>query len=308
MTFECFSSLIVDGMSLSNDYRFQALIPLSNFRWGGNTFVIPNLGMIQRLSQPPDLSLWEDFLSVDELSDLAGISHWLLMKQEENDVLGSEEKCSIFLLALWLAIPTRTQIRFRFECEGTSRKAVRLLDRFQWIREQVQNKLETKHLEEATHHIQNLAVVYSARKRLYLSSVLTYQGCMTLHWRVAFICFAAAVEGILTYSTKPGITKRLATSYACLTESEKSERDSAYEVFPHSYSIRSDILHGRASYLDNPEENRKELSKFSDLLRKLWKTVLSDTAIMTVLEQSDDVRRDWFAERESGYQPPLMGL
>jgi len=182
-----------------------------------------------------------------------------------------------------------------------------LLERSEWIKSQARNQIETKYLQKLQGIVDSLKSIYIARKRNWNSLVLTFNGCSTVHWQVAFICFSAAVEGILTYEKGPGIAERLAKSFACLTEKTKKKRDSAYRAFKHSYGIRSDIMHGRIVYsMVRGTVKLRELVKSSNLLRNLWKVILSSGSIMNELEKNDLERRNWFAKIEHGYNPPKI--
>lgn len=294
-------------MSSQIKLKFKVLCPLSDFNWEGNNFPISSHCIIQKLDSPPDLSRFDFLLSQADHDELFFPSHWLSFDQFADDKLSPPEKINIFLLALWVAVPTRTHVKFRFHLpndSGYSGRASRYLDRFQWIKVQVSDQIETGQLEEASCYMDVISSVYTSYKRLYNSLVLTHQGCTTTSWQTAFICFSAATEGILTYSDKSGITKRLAKSFACLTKTTKRERDEAYVRFFHSYKIRSDIIHGRAYYMRDPDVNLKELATFSDLLRELWRSVLSSKIVLMELEKSDAEREIWFTGAERNYFPP----
>jgi hypothetical protein len=151
------------------------------------------------------------------MDELAAVSHWLSFEQLPTEILSPQEKVNTFLLALWLIVPTKTQPRFRFELprkSGTGKlsKSARLLDRFQWIRPQAKDKIETKHLEQMKHYVDAMIAICTARKRLRNSLVLTLRGCQTIDWQVAIVCFSAAAEGLLTYEKGRGLTRRLAKS------------------------------------------------------------------------------------------------
>ena len=296
--------------------KFNVLAPLNDFFWDGNEFSIPNLCCIKRSSIVPNLQACKKLVSelhrFDE-DELQTASHWLVFKQSLNELLSEAEKINVFLLALWLSHPTRTQVRFRFELsdnseitEGQTSSVARLLDRFQYIKTQVQATVETSHLEEASAYAESIRVIYAARQRLWNSLVLTLYGCTTIQWQVALICFSAAAEGILTYERSSGITERLAKSFACLVQSTKTERDEAYRAFVQSYGIRGDIMHGRAGGMQTEEKNLKELVLWSDLLRLLWKKVLTSLAIVEVLEKSDTERKKLFTQLEKDYQSPEL--
>lgn len=292
--------------------KFKVLAPLSNFNWSGNNFQIGDFCFIEKLDKIPDLSWCEDLLSQSEKEDLGDVSHWLSFEQSPDDKLSPSEKINIFLLVLWIALPTRVQVRFRFELlhksgNGQESHAVRYYDHFQWIEPQAKNHIETKHLQKLHKLIGGLETIYISHQRLWNSLVLTFNGCTTIYWQVAFICFTAAAEGILTYETGRGITNRLAKSFACLTKKAKRQRDAAYQTFKHSYNIRSDIMHGRIVYSAMKNKSKlKELAKFSDLLRKLWKVLILSQAIMAELEKDDTHRKTWFIKIEHGYNPPKI--
>ena len=137
---------------------------------------------------------------------------------------------------------------------------------------------------------------------------------MTTRWQVAFMSFSSAVEAILTYNKGGGITKRLAKSYACLTERKKRERNKEYRRFIELYGIRSDIIHGRVHRLRKTQKKSVEarrieyLIDFSNLLRKLWIGVLSNKSAITELEKKDSSREVFFQKVEKGYSPPKVKI
>ncbi|MBS1113944.1 MAG: hypothetical protein H6Q92_1707 [Nitrospirae bacterium] len=64
-------------------------------------------------------------------------------------------------------------------------------------------------------------------------------------------------------------------------------------------------MHGRIAYSTTRGEAKlRELVKFSNLLRKLWKIILSSQSWINELEKNDAERKVWFAKIEHGYQPP----
>lgn len=299
-------------MSEKFDLNYKVLAPLSNFNWAGNDFSFSGLCAIKRLTDRPDLSRCDEALScVDKEDELNSISQWLIIEQSSTEELTASEKINLFLLSLWIVLPTRTQIKFRFEFphetgRGQSSSMVRYYDHFQRIEGYAEEEIKTEHLDELAGYFDVVREIYLNRKRLWSSLIFTLRGCMAIDWQVAFICFSAATEGILTYSEKHGITKRLAKSFACLTKIEPHDRHAAYKDFTHSYKIRSDIMHGRTEGLKDPKKNLDELAKFSDLLRELWKTVLSSRTYWSELEKTDIEREAWFTNKENGYNPPKI--
>ncbi len=305
-----------DALTVSTNplRKVKVLAPLSDFPWDGESFLIPGLCSILKrdvVSQQPECQKLLSQLHEVEQRELGEGSHWLVFDQAQNESLSEAAKINIFLLALWLVAPTRARVRFRFELSseldsgmGHPGSIARMLDQFQFIGSSVHDSVSTEQIEEVSTYVAPMRSIFVAQQRLWNGLVLTLYGCMAFQWQVAFICFSAAAEGILTYKKTPKITKRLAKSFACLTNSGKLERDSAYRAFAHSYDIRSDIMHGRAGNLRNGQDNLKELGQWSDLLRLLWKTVLASPSVMSELEKSDTDRERYFIQREANYEAP----
>src|SRR5205823_1273542 len=115
---------------------------------------------------------------------------------------------------------------------------------FAWVSGATHGDFDDPDLRSAATYCQTLHGLCRARGRLNDALILTATGCWSHRWQAALICYAAAAEALLTYSTAPGITRRLAASYACLVETQTARRDAAYEEFRALYSVRSDIMHG----------------------------------------------------------------
>ncbi len=295
-------------MAAQNSKALKMLAPLTNFRTDREVFEIPQLCQIRRFKKVPKLSCFRECLSKSDVREISKCTHWLTCECRRNNGLSPSEIVVVFQFLLWLVIRTKTQINFRFEfADDTaccSKGFFRLLDRFQWIEGHTAGRVNLSHLQEVCKYVTNTISVISRRNRLYNSLYLTLSGIRTIHWQPAFICFCSALEGLLTYSTSPGITKRLTKSYACITEAHKTSRDEAYKEFLSLYDIRSDIVHGRASRLSEPKENLKELANLSDVIRKLWRFILSNPSDMAELEGDDAKRKKWFKAKEGSYMPP----
>ncbi len=292
--------------------RVSVFAPLSNFPWDGDEFRVPGLLKIVKreavLQRAECVKLLTNLHKEDQ-KKLDTASHWLTFEQLSDDKLKEAEKMNIFLLALWLSCPTQTHVRFRFELPNEkdgSLSIARLLDRFQYNKEEVQDTLNIEHLNQARVYAESMKAIYIVQQRLWSSLVLAFYGCTTIQWQPAVICFSASVEGILTYEEGPGITKRLAKSFACLTQSTKSKRDAAYSAFIHSYNVRGNIMHGRVGNQKNGQKNLKDLAKWSGMLRNLWKIILDSPETITELEKPDADRKQWFMKREDKYQPPVL--
>lgn len=213
---------------------------------------------------------------------------------------------NLALLSLWLVKQTKTQVTLRFQVErppGTQTTRSRVLDRFAWVHEPVNPDFTNDELAAAARFYQTLAAIYRTRGRLNNALLLTVSGCWSHLWQTALICHSAAAEAMLTYSTGRGITRRLATSFACLTEAGKEDRDAAFREFVALYSIRSDIMHGRTHNISVPDR-LPTLIRFQSALRSLWKQISASPQLVTVLEDTDLQREAHFAALQHGYQPP----
>ena len=293
-------------MSAQGDSVWTVFVPLDGLLWPGEEFAHPTIGRIRRRSSNPVPAQFRDRLSSWEWEELDEERHWLEFDRRADDPLSSWERVNLLLLALWVTVPTPTHARLKFEwvplrSEETSFE--RLLDPFCWIEEQAVFAITTSELEKAANRFDKLRMVYLDDKRLRDSLVLTLRGATNHSWQVACVCLSAAAEAMLTYSPERGLTKRLATSFACLRKTEKASRDEQYHRFERLYQVRSEIMHGRvtARLLDG---NLAHLADFSDLLRELWAIVLDDEAVRRELDKPDPERQKFLQARGDGYSPP----
>ncbi|MCH7497475.1 MAG: hypothetical protein IH971_06465 [Candidatus Marinimicrobia bacterium] len=278
------------------------LVPLHHFEWEGNSFPFSDNFLLTRDPNLPDFGDLEGAISNVELEDSQGIPHWLRFVVNSND-LTPAEIVTTFLLALWLAVPSKTQANYYFEFARSEKRFTRILERFQWVEPYAAEVIETQQLETAKAYWVPLQTIWKSRKRLWDSLALTAAGCMSKRWQVAIICFAAALESILTYDKAPGITRRLASSFACLTQTTKNARDSAFQEFCKIYGVRSDIMHGRIH--DIPYGKRLELvNNTSNLLRSLWRVVLLAPTVMEGLDKGDKGRKVFLKGIQGGYKVP----
>lgn len=287
--------------------RFEIYAPLQEFRWSGSNHELLAGLRIKRLDDIPDLRGLEATLAEEERRSMSSVSHWLVFDWKENTDPSPAETMNLVLLALWLVKPTKTHVAFRFqlgnEAAAAEKSRPRVLDRFAWVSGATHNAFGDSDLQLATTYCQTLHDVCRPRGRLNDALILTATGCWSHQWQVALICHAAAAEALLTYSTAPRITDRLATSYACLVETQTPLRDTAYREFRALYSARSDIMHGRTHKVV-PSERLPLLVRFQNLLRTLWSVVLASPHLIAVLEDSDAQRKAYFAPLTSGYTPP----
>jgi len=287
--------------------RFRLYAPLLDFAWEGDTFAFaPDLD-IKRIKRPSELAGMDEWLSAPEWDRASHAAHWLVHEHTEGAVPHAGEIENLVLLSLWLMKPTKTQIAHRFkvgmaEAEGENGMS-RLLDRFMWIPGSIELEFSSSELQSAAKLYATLTQACAARGRLNNALLLTIGGCWAHDWQVSLICHAAAAEALLTYSTGPGITRRLATSFACLTETDSSKRDAAFLELKTLYSNRSDIMHGRTHNV-GASDRLPTLVRFQALLRKLWNVVLASPALIHVLEGTDAQREVHLTRIQQGYSPP----
>lgn len=289
--------------------QFEVYAPLQDFCWNGDDFALtPGLRMRRfNPDEKPDLRGLDATLAEDERTDAFSSRHWLTFRWNEGDVPCPAETVNLALVALWLVKPTRSHVAFRFElgheAAAAEKGRFRLFDRFAWVPGATHDEFEDSDLQSVSSHYPALRDICCAGGRLSNALMLTLAGCWSHHWQPALICHAAAAEAILTYATGPGITNRLATSYACLVETQANARDAAFIEFRELYSVRSDIMHGRTHKV--PESERLPiLARFQGTLRTLWGYVLSSPQLITVLDGTDSLREAWFLSLQCGYTPP----
>lgn len=281
--------------------KYAIWAPLIDFHWSGLEWQVTDDTWIRPGAAYRDYEKFDEFkffLSQEELDRCQGAGHRLALVHSGPNGLSRQAKINSFLLALWIVRPTRTHVPFRFEVEESGTRSVaRLLDRFQWVRGQVEDEIKDEHLRKVAGVLPPLRTAYNAERRLRNALALSFRGCVSSDWQSAFICFAAAAEAILTYSNRPGLTDRLAKSYAKLVGSAQVGNESAYDRFERLYSVRSDIIHGRAYGRRNASQNLSDLADFSDLLRQLWRVVLESPKLRAALEGDDRRRQSFFLMR-----------
>jgi hypothetical protein len=291
--------------------QFKIYAPLQNFFWRGTDFELAPGFWIKHFNQnqKPNLSGLDDHLSEDEKTDInTDASHWLTFHWNEGTEPCPAETVNLVLISLWLVKPTASHVAFRFKLgqgEGADKKGVsRLYDRFAWLPDDAHEGFADSDLQTLSLYYPALRDISYRRRRLNDALMLTLTGCWSHQWQAALICHAAAVEALLTYSTDPGITRRLAISYACLVETQNAGRNTAYNEFCALYSVRSDIMHGRSHNVP-PSDRLPILGRFQNVLRTLWRKVISSPQLISILEDSDAQRDKYLSQLASGYTPPI---
>lgn len=287
--------------------RFDVYAPLQDFCWSGQDYSFGSHVVLRRFDEVPALSGLESFVSKPEWERAANSDHWLTFHWVDGEEISPSEVINLFLLSLWLVKPIRSQVALRFEIgrdEAAAEKTMsRLLDRFAWIPGSIDPDISDEDIRRASTYYVGLEKLCRTRGRLNNAMVLTVSGCWSHGWQTALICHASAAETILTYATGPGLTRRLATSYACIVASDSPSRDAAFKEFATLYSARSDIVHGRMHNIARTD-TLSTLLRFQNLMRRLWGAVLVSKELPSALERDDAGRQAHLTRIESNYTPP----
>lgn len=288
--------------------QFEIYAPLQDFYWNVGDFELTPGLWIRRFNQKPDLQGLDATLAEDEQTDAFFYAqHWLTFHWNEGTEPSPAEMVNLALVALWLVKPTRSHVAFRFqlgqEAAAGEKSRSRLFDRFAWVPGATHEEFDDSDLQSTSSYYPALRNICCAGSRLNDALILTLTGCWSHQWQAALICHAAAAEALLTCSTARGITRRLATSYACLVETQRACRDAANGEFRTLYSVRSDIMHGRVHNVP-PSDQLPLLARFQNVLRTLWRVEISSPQLILVLDGSDTQREEYFSQLTSGYTPP----
>lgn len=271
--------------------------PLSDFRWRGSERKLYGSLWIRpsRSYSGYDRPEFRDRITAEDLSECRSVSHWLSFIRPAQGPVSSQVTINQFLIALWVAKPTATQVRLRFEAADSDVYLVaRHLDRVQWIEGQVEEEVNDADLDEVERMLPAIHAAYLEGRRLKTALGLTFRGCVSVEWQSAFICLAAAAETLLTFSRGSGLVERLGDAYAKLTASCKSETAEAVKRFKRLYSVRSDIVHGKSYDRQGQRRNLKDLAEFSNLLRHLWSVILRSDEALRTLDGDDSARESFF--------------
>ena len=296
-------------MSLGKKYL--AIAPLSGFSWKGESIEFNKFNFkIVRYSDLPDLQGLESDLSRSERDIIRSAAHWLSFEYEETDIFNQSNIVILFLIGLWLSVPTKTHVRliFKFSAKtqaGKERGLIRCLDHFQWITGQASKSIKTEQIEEAFVNIQLLEPIILKKKRLWNALVLTVAGCMTTRWQVAFMNFSSAVEAILTYKKGGGImsfwddVKEIFKNFKLVEIKNEAHLHGDINI-PFKgdtihHSIRPEDRIKIASTEITPEMEKEYERKFLEFMKikeaqlaslpeKEWNTQVAGTSVSTAVE------------------------
>ena len=277
----------------------QVWVPLAEFNWQGESRQLTEHMWIRPGSAYAgyDKAGVASRLSEKERIECRETAHWLTFVRSAHDALSARASLNAFLIALWIVRPTLTHAALRFE-EGPDGdpEIFRILERFRWIKGYVAGSVKDGDLDLLKKLMPATQDIYLARGRLRNALVLTFRGCVSSEWQSGFVCYAAAMEALLTYSRDRGLTSRLLDAYSKLaTRFGKKGAKVTADEFLRLYAVRSDIVHGRAYDRPAGRPNLDDLAAFASLLRQLWKIVLTSQTVRGALESDDMSRAEFFA-------------
>lgn len=239
-------------------------------------------------------------ISKIEYSDIARCQHWLIIDNQKSQ-LNKKIILNTLLLAFWIISPNEVSYKFIFDDSKPGCKHV--LSRFQY------NKMDTNKIEYTINDLQKIKEYFSMLEiitltngRLQTALSNTFQGCVSFNWKTEFLLYSAAIEAMLTYKKGYGITERLSKSYAYTVETDFVKRKQEYDDFKFLYNIRSEIMHGNVNN-NHPDDNLLNLSKFANILRRLWQIILSNLYLINILEKPDLEREKHFKTIEAKFIP-----
>ena len=302
---------------MKNQKLFRAFVPLYYFPYQDSTIPRHKILKIGIFKNPPKLKGLERELSKAEFEELRSTPYWLTFEYNKSKIWDDSNITILFLVALWLEVPTKTHAMHLFELstdENSKENAfTRCLDRFQWNRKHVIRDITSENVKNAFRNFDLLVPIWKRKKRLSDALIMTVAGCMSYRWQIAYISFASAVETLLTYKEGAGIKRRLAKSYACLMETNTKKRNAEYKKFRKLNKIRSDIIHGRIRRIARTTKHKADkrltlLAVFSSLLRNLCGKILVNEFIVYELEKGDNLRKLFFDKIEMGYNPPKVKI
>lgn len=283
-------------MDIAADPRPRtAHVPLHNFSIAGNPEQISLLPGVQlaRRVDPPALDY--RMLGFDERKALAEeVVYWLSVREPRSDDVSAASLANTWIFSLWLVRPTRTAIHHRFEDfeDPSTSRSTRLISRAGYNSFDLDHRpFEVAELLRASSYLEILNTIGSST-RLGLALSLSVESTWVHRWSPGLMLASAAVESLLTYSEKFGISSRHAKTFAAIVAPVGS-RDAASDRFEDAYRRRSKLVHGRLpSAADN--ERLEDFAEWSRMLRELWREVLARPALLAALQADDGAREAHF--------------
>ncbi len=274
----------------------QWYAPLFHYWSPCESFNITNYLSIEKDAYSLSETLTNYLLSGFDVSEINSCEYWVIVKDGKPNYLSIHNVLNTLLISFWILNPNQLHYRFRFLGNN---EVYRYLDRFTHnSQDDNQNTYDELDLNKVRQFYRSLTRINKIQNRLYTALLYTYRGCAAYDWRVSFVLHTAALEAILTYKKGYGMTRRLAETYSMLTETTPAKRELAAKRFKHLYNIRSDIMHG-SKIKSRATTNLKNLSKLSNLLRRLWRVILCDNQTIYSLELNDQGRESYFLQISS---------
>jgi hypothetical protein len=235
--------------------------PLIGFEWSGTERTIGDSTAIRQGSRFTGYTASEiaRFISADEKDECRETRHWLFFKRTAQSPVSAASHMNAFLLSLWMVRPTPTYVAIRFERTPDGEyHAVRVLDRFQWIRSQVSPGVFDEDLAQTSVLFPRVLDAYVQPSRLRNALVLAFRGCVSKDWQPAALCFGAALATLSRDSISKPIRDRLGPRNVAA-----------------AYRTAESVLEGSCRVNGDPDANLDRLAKLSDVVRTALRSTLT---------------------------------
>lgn len=247
--------------------KTEVWVPLIGFEWSGTERKIDDNTSIRSGSKfsgyrASDVSR---FISSDEKDRCRETSHWLFFTRDAQSPVSAASYVNAFLLTLWIVRPTPTYVAIRFEKSPDSEyHAVRVLDRFQWIRGRVSPDVSDDDLSQVSGLFRRVLDAYVQPGRLRNALVLAFRGCVSKDWQPAALCFGAALATLSRASATKPIREQMVARLTALGFDPSGI--SAKDVTT-AYKTAESILEGSCPINGDADTNLDRLAKLSEILR-----------------------------------------
>jgi len=244
---------------------------------------------------PALVDVQRDELGKQEQSDQAsGIAYWLVVEGSQS--ASSSSVAHTWIFAVWLVRPTKASLHHAYAWYHTEHTTgfSRMLSRAGYNKfDNCPGAFSAGEIEQAIVYFHELLRI-PAESRLGLALSLSVESTWTHRWSAGLLLAASAVESLLSFTTEgAGIAARLQTAYAGFMGGTPEQRVASRQLLQAAYAKRSNIGHGRLSS-ETVDGRLEDLAKWSQIMRGMWREVLTRSELFEALQGEDDVRKRYF--------------
>lgn len=250
--------------------KIEICAPLVGFDWTGTELTMGDTTSIRpgTCFDGYDAKDVSEFISPEEKDRCRETRHWLFFTRVAHSPVSAAVNINAFLLSLWIVRPTPTHVTVRFEKSPDGEyHAVRVLDRFQWVRGHVWEDVCEEHLLEVSDLFPHVLEAYANGGRHRTALVLAFRGCVSKDWQAATLCFAAALATLFRHSDTKRVLDQLVSGFSKLQSLSKAARSISPETVAVLYKAAAEILEGHSTPRDDADKNLADLARLSEILR-----------------------------------------